>query len=63
MAGVEVAAYTVPTDVPEADGTLAWESTTLVLVQVHCGDAVGLGYTYGALLPPPTSSGTTSRPW
>ena len=25
------AAYTVPTDAPEADGTFAWDSTTLVL--------------------------------
>ncbi|WP_329203182.1 enolase C-terminal domain-like protein [Streptomyces sp. NBC_01435] len=45
---VEAAAYTVPTDSPEADGTLAWESTTLVLVRVGSGGATGLGYTYGA---------------
>lgn len=34
-------AYTVPTDVPEADGTLSWNSTTLVLVQAYSGDTVG----------------------
>ncbi|MET9079918.1 enolase C-terminal domain-like protein [Streptomyces sp. NPDC004232] len=38
--------YTVPTDTPEADGTLAWDSTTLVLATVHCGTVTGLGYTY-----------------
>ncbi|MFD4631168.1 enolase C-terminal domain-like protein [Streptomyces sp. NPDC058284] len=46
--GVDVAVYTVPTDAPEGDGTLTWSSTTLVLVRAHCGDTVGLGYTYGA---------------
>ncbi|MGW2826015.1 enolase C-terminal domain-like protein [Streptomyces sp. NPDC001443] len=43
---VDVAVYTVPTDAPEADGTLAWDSTTLVLVTVRCGEVTGLGYTY-----------------
>ena len=28
---VTAAAYTLPTDAPEADGTLAWDSVTLVL--------------------------------
>ncbi|MFF1476300.1 enolase C-terminal domain-like protein [Streptomyces sp. NPDC058301] len=46
--GIETAVYTVPTDLPEADGTLAWDSTTLVLVRVRSGDTTGLGYTYGA---------------
>ena len=32
---LEVAAYTVPTDAPEADGTLAWDSTTIVVVHAH----------------------------
>ncbi|MFF4488035.1 enolase C-terminal domain-like protein [Streptomyces sp. NPDC001544] len=43
---VDTSVYTVPTDAPEADGTLAWDSTTLVLVTVRAGDASGLGYTY-----------------
>ncbi|MFD8810888.1 enolase C-terminal domain-like protein [Streptomyces sp. NPDC059627] len=43
---VDTALYTVPTDAPEADGTLAWDSTTLVLATVHCGEVTGLGYTY-----------------
>ncbi|KUO09700.1 enolase C-terminal domain-like protein [Streptomyces sp. DSM 15324] len=43
---VGTAVYTVPTDAPEADGTLAWDSTTLVLASVDCGSVTGLGYTY-----------------
>jgi len=43
---IEAAAYTVPTDCPESDGTLQWDSTTLVLVHAHGGNEVGLGYTY-----------------
>jgi L-alanine-DL-glutamate epimerase-like enolase superfamily enzyme len=53
---LEVSAYTVPTDRPESDGTAQWASTTLVLVQAHGGDAIGLGYTYGGL-----ASGTVIR--
>lgn len=40
------AAYTIDTETTEADGTLAWNSTTLVLVQVRAGDHVGTGWTY-----------------
>ena len=29
--GLEAGAFTVPTDAPESDGTLSWDSTTLVL--------------------------------
>ena len=43
---LEVGAYTVPTDQPEADGTLAWDSTTIVVVHAHGGGEWGLGYTY-----------------
>ena len=38
--------YTIPTDAPEADGTIAWNSTTMVVVQVEAGGKTGLGYTY-----------------
>ena len=31
---VDVRAFTIPTDAPESDGTLAWDATTLVLVEV-----------------------------
>ncbi|MER7056334.1 MULTISPECIES: enolase C-terminal domain-like protein [unclassified Streptomyces] len=47
---VDVHAFEVPTDGPggrEQDGTLEWDSTTLVLVRVHAGGRSGLGYTYG----------------
>ena len=44
---LEVSAYTVPTDSPESDGTLAWDSTTMVLVEASGGGKRGLGYTYG----------------
>ena len=33
--------YEIPTDAPEADGTLAWSSTTLVLAEVHAGGRSG----------------------
>lgn len=44
--GVDTTVFTVPTDAPEADGTISWDSTTLVLATVRCGDVTGLGYTY-----------------
>lgn len=44
---VDVTVYTIPTDAPEADGTLTWDSTTMVLVQARAGDRVGTGWTYG----------------
>ena len=43
---LEVFAKTIPTDAPESDGTLEWDSTTIVVVQVHAGGLSGLGYTY-----------------
>jgi L-alanine-DL-glutamate epimerase-like enolase superfamily enzyme len=43
---LEVAAFTVPTDAPEADGTLSWDQTTIVVVHAHAGDERGIGYTY-----------------
>jgi L-alanine-DL-glutamate epimerase-like enolase superfamily enzyme len=43
---LEVEAYTIPTDAPEADGTLAWGETTIVVVHARSGGVVGLGYTY-----------------
>ena len=43
---VRACAYTVPTDAPEADATLAWDATTLVVCEAICGGTTGLGYTY-----------------
>src|SRR6188768_910804 len=40
-------AYTIPTDQPESDGTLEWDSTTIVVVEAEGGGRQGLGYTYG----------------
>ncbi len=45
---VRAMAFTVPTDAPEADGTIAWDSTTCVVVEVDCGGVTGTGWTYGA---------------
>lgn len=42
-----VLACTVPTDSPESDGTLAWDSTTIVVVEIGAGGEIGIGYTYG----------------
>lgn len=39
-------AFRIPTDAPEADGTIEWNSTTLVVVTIEAGGHAGLGYTY-----------------
>ena len=44
---VSVAAFRIPTDAPESDGTFAWDSTTIVVVELEAGGERGLGYTYG----------------
>lgn len=51
--GVTARAYTIPTDAPEGDGTLAWSATTLVLAEVDGGETTGMGWTYG---PPAAAS-------
>lgn len=43
---VKTVAYRIPTATPESDGTLQWEATVLVLVEITCADVTGLGYTY-----------------
>src|SRR5688572_7204960 len=44
---LEVNAYRIPTDQPEADGTISWDSTTLVLVEAVADSGLrGLGFTY-----------------
>ena len=45
VTSVQAAAYTVPTEAPEADGTFSWDSTTMVLVQAAAGGTTGLGWT------------------
>jgi len=39
-------AYKIPTDGPEADGTLEWDATVMVVVTVTDGEHAGLGFTY-----------------
>jgi L-alanine-DL-glutamate epimerase-like enolase superfamily enzyme len=43
---VAVSAYQIPTNMPESDGTLAWNDTTLVLVHIQAGGKTGIGYSY-----------------
>ncbi len=45
---IEARVYTVPADQPEADGTISWDSTTIVLVRAMSGETIGTGWTYGA---------------
>lgn len=47
VAALRTSVFVVPTDSPESDGTLTWDQTTLVVVEISAGDARGLGYTYG----------------
>jgi L-alanine-DL-glutamate epimerase-like enolase superfamily enzyme len=43
---IDITACTIPTDLPESDGTLEWDKTTIVIVEVKSGGTSGLGYTY-----------------
>jgi len=43
---LRVGAYTIPTDAPESDGTIAWDATTIVVVEAIAGDECGVGYAY-----------------
>jgi L-alanine-DL-glutamate epimerase-like enolase superfamily enzyme len=45
---LDVGAYTIPTDAPEADGTLAWDATTIVVVRAYAGERCGVGWTYAS---------------
>lgn len=42
-----VCAYNIATDSAEGDGTLLWDSTTLIICELYAGGQIGLGYTYG----------------
>jgi len=60
--GVRAQAFEVPTDKPEADGTIDWNTTTLVIVEVSGGGKTGLGYTYsGAAIVEPICGKLASR--
>ncbi|HEY3829925.1 MAG TPA: enolase C-terminal domain-like protein [Solirubrobacteraceae bacterium] len=42
-------AFTVPTDAPEADGTLSWNATTIVVAEAGAAGHTGIGYSYAAV--------------
>jgi L-alanine-DL-glutamate epimerase-like enolase superfamily enzyme len=48
VTAVETAVYVIPTDEPEADGTLTWDKTTMVLVRARAGGEQGLGWSYAS---------------
>lgn len=43
---IRASAYTIPTDLPEADGTFVWDATTLIVVEIDAAGMTGIGYTY-----------------
>jgi L-alanine-DL-glutamate epimerase-like enolase superfamily enzyme len=43
---IRASAFQVPTDAPEADGTLEWTHTTMIVVEAQSAGTSGLGYTY-----------------
>ena len=43
---ITVRVFSIPTDAPESDGTLKWDSTTMVLAEVFAGGHWGIGYSY-----------------
>jgi L-alanine-DL-glutamate epimerase-like enolase superfamily enzyme len=43
---LDVACFTIPTDEPESDGTLEWDSTTIVVVEAVADGRRGVGWTY-----------------
>ncbi len=45
---VNATAFTMPTPTPESDGTLCWDSTTIVVCEASAGDVTGIGYSYTA---------------
>jgi len=47
VGAVRTSVYRVPTDRPESDGTLEWDATTAIVVELAAGEETGLGYTYG----------------
>lgn len=43
---LEVKYFEIPTETPERDGTLEWQFTGLVTLELYSGSHKGLGYTY-----------------
>jgi L-alanine-DL-glutamate epimerase-like enolase superfamily enzyme len=46
LSSARIYAFTIPTEMPEADGTADWDSTTVVVVELTAADATGLGLVY-----------------
>ncbi len=46
IGNVKAKAYKVPTDKPESDGTIKWDSTTIVIVEAEAAGHTGIGYSY-----------------
>jgi L-alanine-DL-glutamate epimerase-like enolase superfamily enzyme len=46
VSSLRVSLFVVPTDAPESDGTLEWDRTGLVVVELEAGGTTGLGYSY-----------------
>lgn len=49
--GVRAWALSVPADEPEQDGTLEWDKTGVLVVEVEAGGVTGLGWSYTAGAP------------
>jgi L-alanine-DL-glutamate epimerase-like enolase superfamily enzyme len=43
---IQVDAFSIPTATPESDGTLEWQATVLVLVEIEAGGKTGIGFSY-----------------
>lgn len=48
ITSVKAEAFRVPTEQPESDGTLEWDSTTILVVTIQSHDLSGIGYSYTA---------------
>ena len=46
IASISAQAYRIPTEQPESDGTLEWDSTTLVVAHASAAGRRGMGFTY-----------------
>jgi L-alanine-DL-glutamate epimerase-like enolase superfamily enzyme len=58
---LRAAAYAVPTDAPEADGTLAWDETTLVVAHAAAAGQTGTGWTYSDAAAVPLLTGVLAN--
>ena len=58
ITAVGARAYEIPCEQHESDGTMEWDSVTVVVAEVSAGEHTGLGYTYGAGAIAPLITGT-----